>query len=118
MLRKLFYLFGVSHILIAVGCMLIGVIVEFHQVHVYKNNISFWELQAAKTVKDDTKKFVPSASKIVKKLLNNGFTAPSYSSGDLVHYNLSENTIYSRHLFDLTTHEYRIENILRGPPVV
>lgn len=104
--------------MIAVCCLLIGVIVEFHQVHVYKNNISFWELQAAKTVNDNTKKIDPSSYQIIKQLFNDGVPDQIDSSRDLVHFHLSENTIYSRHLFDLTTHEYRLEDILRGPPIV
>jgi hypothetical protein len=96
--------------------MLIGVIVEFHQVHVYKNNISFWHLMATKTVGKGSKKYVKPITDFVKDL-NPGFVAREVRPcGDHAHFQLSEKTIYSRHLFDLSTPEYIYDKVLRGPP--
>ena len=116
MLKKLVHIIGILHIVIAVNCMLIGVIVEFHQVHVYKNNISFWQLQATKTVSKDTKKYVKPITDFVK-VLHTGFLVQDVLAGsDQVQFQLSGRTIYSRHLFDLITPEYNYDKVLRGPP--
>ena len=116
MIKKLIHILCVLNIVIAVNCMLIGVIVEFHQVHVYKNNISFWHLQATKTVGKDTKKYVKPITDFVKVLNTDFLTHELHTCGDHVRYQLSEKTIYSRHLFDLITPEYIYDKVLRGPP--
>lgn len=96
--------------------MLIGVIVEFHQVHVYKNNISFWHLQATKTVSKDTKKYVQPITSFVKPLHTSLISSDMHEGGNVFTLQLSERTIYSRNLFDLITPEYMYDKALRGPP--
>jgi hypothetical protein len=116
-MKKLFKVFGISHVVIAVVCMLIGVVVEFHQVHIYKNNISFWHLQATKTVNEKSKKQILPISYFIKQLHSDLNSIETGFCEELVHFHRSENTMYSRQFFDLMTHEYSLENILRGPPV-
>lgn len=116
MFRKVLYALGYFHVVMAITCMLIGVIVEFHQVHVYKNNISFWQLQATKTVSKDTKKYVQPITSFVKQL-NTGITdTDPHAYGDSFSLHLCQRTIYSRNLFDLITPEYMYDKVLRGPP--
>lgn len=118
MLKKIVHTFGLFHIVIAISCMLIGVIVEFHQVHVYKNNISFWHLQATKTIGKDTKKYVQPITDFVKELDTHFFINDLVDYKNSVHFQLNENSIYSRRLTDLITPEYIYDKALRGPPVV
>ena len=117
MIKKLVHRLGIIFIIVAVNCMLIGVIVEFHQVHVYKNNISFWHLQATKTIGKDTKKYIHPYTNFVKLLKTDYVVDQLQVGGDHVHFHLFEKTIYSRHLFDLITSEYRYDKTLRGPPI-
>lgn len=117
MIKKAIHTFGVFHIVVAMSCMLIGVIVEFHQVHVYKNNISFWQLQATKTVGKDTKKYVQPITDFVKDLRTGIVRTDLHDCEQVSHFQLSENSIYARHLFDLITSEFIYERTLRGPPI-
>lgn len=117
MFRKFIHILGIFHIVLAVNCMLIGVIVEFHQVHVYKTHVSFWHLQATKTAGKDGKKYIQPATNFVKSLNTDFVTSQIQLSGNEVHLQLFEKTIYSRHLFDLITPEYIYDETLRGPPV-
>lgn len=117
-LKKVFKILGISHVMIALVCMLIGVIVEFHQVHIYKNNISFWHLQATKTISKDSKKIIKPVWNL-EKVFNCDFDfIDNQKKGTDVNLDLSEMTIYSRNLFDLITSEYAYDKALRGPPVV
>ncbi|MCF8369193.1 MAG: hypothetical protein K9G76_09135 [Bacteroidales bacterium] len=117
--RKLFHILGVFYVSLAIGCLLAGVIVEFHQVHIYKNHVSFWQLQATKTNHKDGKKLILSAKQITSKVSGSKIDGCSTRmTAAIEKFRLSENTIYSRHLFDLITPEYNYDEAQRGPPSV
>jgi len=117
MVKKVFKIFGISHVVIAVFCMLIGVVVEFLQVHIYKNNISFWQLQATKTVDQKSKKSIQPDKGAITIYTTDDVKNDLLSITGQVNLHLFENTIYSRYLFDLITSEYIYDKVLRGPPV-
>ena len=117
MLKKLVHILGILSIVVAVNCMLIGVIVEFHQVHVYKNNISFWHLMATKTASKDSKKFVKPVTHFVKLMHADGLMQDLHYSDDILLFQRWETNTYSRHLYDLKSPEYIYDKALRGPPV-
>ena len=117
MFKKLKHILGILSIVVAVNCMLIGVIVEFHQVHVYKNNISFWHLMATKTASKDSKKYVKPITDFVKVLHTDDLVRDIQHRFDMIHFQRWETNIYSRHLYDLKSPEYIYDKVLRGPPV-
>lgn len=117
MVRKLIKIIGVLHIVVAVNLMLIGVIVEFHQVHVYKNNISFWHLMATKTTSKDSKKYVKPITDFVKLLDTDGLARDLQNMGDRIHFQCFEKNLYIHRHFDLQSPEYIYHRVLRGPPV-
>jgi hypothetical protein len=118
MFKKLVHILGILHIVVALNCMLIGVIVEFHQVHVYKNNISFWHLMATKTAHKDSKKFVKPVPQIVKSMNADGLAQDLHYRIDVLLFQRWVTNIYSRHLVDLKSSEYIYDKVLRGPPIV
>ena len=115
-MKKLIHILGIIQIAVAVNCMLIGVIVEFHQVHVYKNNISFWHLMATKTAGKDSKKFVKPVTHFVKLMSADGIVQDIQYREDVLLVLRRETNTYSRHLFDLKSPEYIYDKALRGPP--
>ena len=101
----------------AVSWLIVGVVVEFHQVHIYKNHVSVWKILATKTVGKDQKKVFKEPIKTIPRLLDIDPAGKSViMDASLVHYRLANNTIYVRNLFDLITPEYRYDKVLRGPP--
>lgn len=119
MLKKVFHTVGVFHVVVAVVCIIIGVVVEFHQVHIYKNNISFWQIQATKAASKDTKKYIAPAKFSVTPIDIGFDNFGSIEAGATdVMLKISRRSIFARQHFDLITHEYNNLNILRGPPML
>jgi hypothetical protein len=115
-LKKLLHITGTVLITIAVNLMIIGVIVEFHQVHVFKHNVQFWQLMATKTANKDSKKYIKSDTGFVKTL---DIGDPGCESQQFfrAHYSqLRESNIYFPHVHILKAAEYRYSRVLRGPP--
>ena len=116
MIKRLFRYIGIFHIIVAISCMLIGVIVEFHQVHIYKNNISFWHLMATKTTNKGSKKYVKPITDFVKDLSADKAPQDLQLRVDLFSYRLYDLALAARHIIDLDNPEYIYDKALRGPP--
>lgn len=119
MLKKFLHSIGVLLATAAVVWLIIGVVVEFHQIHVYKNYVTVWKILATKTAGKDQKKIFKNPEQKILKLTSGGSSGKTVQvNACLVHYMLANNTIYARNLFDLITPEYRYDEVLRGPPTI
>ena len=119
MLKRFFYRIGIVLAILAANWLIVGVIVEFHQIHVYKNHVSVWKIMAANAAGKDKKKLIQAPQNSQLKVFDGGLQAGRIPmNADIVCYMLAENTIYARNLFDLITPEYRYDKVLRGPPAI
>ncbi len=117
MLKRIIHSISVVFSVLAIGWIIVGSTVEFHQRYVYHNHIDLVNVHFLKLKEKESEKYFRFLDKNQGFQIGPGFFNVSLNSpSEIAVLNLCKKNTYSRYLFDLITPEYIIPNALRGPP--